>query len=88
MAGKGLGYITPALYQIAASPAGATDFRDITSGNNSFSGQAESSATCSFAGSTVNVSGYDAVQGWDPVTGLGSPIANKLLPDLVAVLAK
>jgi subtilase family serine protease len=28
---------------------------------------------------------YSAHSGWDPVTGLGSPIANKLIPDLAAV---
>jgi len=34
------------------------------------------------------VQGYDAVPGWDPVTGLGSPIADKLLPDLITTLGK
>jgi subtilase family serine protease len=28
---------------------------------------------------------YSAHTGWDPVTGLGSPIANKVIPDLAAV---
>ena len=46
------------------------DFRDITTGNNN---QPE-----------VGVEGFPAVAGWDPVTGFGSPIADKLLPDLVA----
>jgi hypothetical protein len=32
----------------------------------------------------VGVDGFPAVAGWDPVTGLGSPIADKLLPDLIA----
>jgi hypothetical protein len=51
-----------------ASDKAVQDFRDVTNGNN---GQA-------------GVQGYEAVSGWDPVTGFGSPIANKLLPDLVA----
>jgi subtilase family serine protease len=68
MAGRPLGFINPAIYQIGASDKAARDFRDITSGNNSWAG----------------VPGYEAVPGWDPVTGFGSPIADKLLPDLVA----
>jgi subtilase family serine protease len=82
MAGHGLGYINPALYKIEASSAGQADFRDITSGNNSFSGTGDK------GGRPVDVPGYDAVPGWDPVTGLGSPIADKLLPDLVATVGK
>jgi len=30
--------------------------------------------------------GYPAVQGWDPITGLGTPDAEKLLPGLVAAI--
>lgn len=69
--GKGnVGYINPALYQIAANPAQyAADFHDITTGNN----QLDSS-----------IPGYSASAGWDAVTGLGSPDAANLLPDLVA----
>jgi subtilase family serine protease len=72
MASHSLGYLNPALYQIAASGHAAADFHDITTGNNSFSGGG------------VHVQGYPAVQGWDPVTGLGTPNAEKLLPDLIA----
>jgi subtilase family serine protease len=70
MAGRPLGFINPALYKIGASDKAKTDFRDITTGNNN---QPE-----------VGVDGFPAVAGWDPVTGLGSPIADKLLPDLIA----
>jgi kumamolisin len=70
MAGKALGFITPALYKVAASDNGKQAFRDITSGNNSQGG----------------VPGYDADGGWDPVTGLGAPRADKLLPELIATL--
>jgi subtilase family serine protease len=68
MAGHPLGFVNPAIYQIGTSDKAAQDFRDITKGNNSQAG----------------VQGYDAVAGWDSVTGFGSPIAEKLLPDLVA----
>ena len=74
MAGKGLGFIDPTLYKLAMSNRYAQDFHDITSGNNS----AHSNG--------VNVSGYNAVTGWDPITGLGSPNAANLLPDLVNAL--
>ena len=74
MAGHPLGFINPALYKLAMSSKYTQDFRDITVGNNSVDD------------GLVNVVGYDAVQGWDPVTGWGSPIADKLLPDLIATL--
>ena len=67
--GGGLGLINPALYRIGANPARyAADFFDVTTGNN----QADPS-----------VPGYLATTGWDPVTGLGTPNAANLLPDLV-----
>lgn len=77
MAGHPLGFINPALYQIANSAKAAQDFRDITSGDNSFS---QSGAD------PVDVQGYTAATGWDAVTGCGAPVAEKLLPDLIAAL--
>ena len=63
-----VGYINPALYQIAGNPAQyAADFHDITVGNNQAS----------------SIPGYSASTGWDAVTGLGTPDAALLLPDLV-----
>ncbi len=76
MAGRPLGYINPALYKLAASGAYASDFRDVTQGNNTVT-----------AGNVV-VHGYEATAGWDPVTGLGTPIAEKLLPDLIAAIGQ
>lgn len=68
--GHGLGLINPALYAIASQPAKyAADFFDITVGDN----QAD-----------PTIPGYPATRGWDPATGLGTPNAAKLLPDLVA----
>lgn len=73
VAGHPLGFINPALYKLASTPATyARDFRDITVGNNT--------------DSKANVAGYPAVAGWDPVTGVGSPIADKLIPDLIAAM--
>jgi subtilase family serine protease len=67
--GSDLGYINPALYQIANNPAKyATDFYDVTVGNNQ----------------TTSIPGYSASTGWDAVTGLGTPNAANLLPDLAA----
>ena len=65
--GSRIGQLNPALYSIgSAYPNYAADFHDITKGNNNWAG----------------ISGYGASAGWDPVTGLGSPIANGLIPDL------
>jgi subtilase family serine protease len=74
MAGHPLGFINPALYKLATSSSYAQDFNDITVGNN----------TVDVNGTPVQ--GYPAVQGWDPITGLGTPDAEKLLPGLVAAI--
>ena len=68
--GGGLGQINPALYRLAADPATyAADFDDVTLGNNT---------------TDPTVPGYSASTGWDPITGLGTPNAARLLPDLVS----
>ena len=68
--GKQLGYINPALYAIASDPVKYTrDFYDVTTGSNRGVG---------------SFPGYPATTGWDPVTGLGTPNAAELLPDLIA----
>jgi subtilase family serine protease len=70
MNGGGLGLVNPFLYTIASNPAQyAADFFDVTTGNNT---------------ADPSVTGYPATPGWDPVTGLGTPDAAHLLPDLVA----
>jgi subtilase family serine protease len=69
MAGRNLGYINPALYQIANDPGKyASDFFDVTVNCNG----------------SATIPGYCASQGWDAVTGLGTPNAAKLIPDLIA----
>jgi subtilase family serine protease len=68
--GSGLGLINPALYSIANDPAKyASDFFDVTVGNNQ---------------ANKDIPGYRATPGWDATTGLGTPNAAKLVPDLVA----
>ncbi len=67
--GGGLGLINPALYKIGADPTRyKADFYDITTGNNT---------------ADPSITGYPATTGWDPVTGLGTPDAANLVPDLV-----
>jgi len=67
--GGGLGLLNPGLYKIGADPARyASDFFDVTTGNNTDSS---------------DVPGFPATTGWDPVTGLGTPNAAVLVPDLV-----
>ena len=67
--GGGLGLINPGLYKIGADPSRyAAGFYDVTTGNNT---------------ADPTVPGYPATTGWDPITGLGTPNAAALLPDLV-----
>lgn len=74
--GRPLGYLNPVLYAIAHNKAEySSAFHDITTGNNTVS-------LIDAAGNTVNITGYPAVKGWDPVTGLGTPNVANLLKDL------
>jgi subtilase family serine protease len=67
-AGHPLGFVNPALYAIARGPAYHRAFHDAVTGDNSVL-----TPTGVFVG-------YDAGPGWDPVTGLGSPNAQYLVP--------
>lgn len=68
-----LGFINPALYRIGADPARyKADFFDVDTGNNGLGAPA--------------IPGFPATKGWDPVTGLGTPNAANLVPDLVAAV--
>jgi subtilase family serine protease len=71
-AGHSLGFINPALYKLASSSTYDQDFRDITVGDN--------------GNPPAKVTGYNATKGWDASTGLGSPNAEKLIPDLIAAM--
>jgi len=64
-----LGNINPTLYGLAVLPnLYHLIFNDVTTGNNDVV--------------ELGGAGYDAGSGWDPVTGLGTPKANNLLPAL------
>jgi subtilase family serine protease len=69
-AGHPLGFVNPAIYRIARSPQYHKAFHDITTGNN----------TIALASPPVTITGYQAGPGWDPVTGLGTPDAQVLIP--------
>jgi subtilase family serine protease len=70
-AGRPLGLVNPALYQIGRSEYYHAAFHDITVGNNSVTYPQGS------------VTGYSAAPDWDPTTGLGTPNAGVLIPLLV-----
>jgi len=78
-AGKAtLGFLNPALYQIAASADGDKVFNDITSGwSNCPASQTVPPACCQF--------GWPATSGWDAMTGLGSVNFPNLMSALVAL---
>src|SRR5262249_19208567 len=70
MKGHNVGYINPALYQIASDPVKyANDFFDPLELCNQVD---------------PSIPGYCASTGWDAVTGLGTPNAANLIPDLIA----
>jgi subtilase family serine protease len=71
----GLGLINPALYKLASTAKYATDFFDIA--HTAAAGVDNSNQ------GDPSVPGYPATTGWDPVTGLGTPNAALLIPDLV-----
>ena len=58
-------FVNPAIYRIGASASYHEAVHDITTGNN----------TPAFPGHTIN--GYTATPGWDPITGWGSPNAQR-----------
>jgi subtilase family serine protease len=67
-AGRHLGFVNTALYQIGNSTHYHQAFHDVTAGTN----------TVVLSGQTIT--GYQAAPGWDPVTGWGSPNAQALVP--------
>jgi subtilase family serine protease len=75
-AGRPLGLVNPAIYQIGRGPEYHQAFHDVTQGNN----------TVQFPPKTIT--GYHAASGWDPVTGWGSPDAQVLIPLLARYVAR
>jgi subtilase family serine protease len=64
-----LGFVNPAIYQMARGSQYHQAFHDVTAGNSN---------TAEFPPTTIT--GYRAGPGWDPVTGWGSPDAQVLVP--------
>merc|ERR1712160_170002 len=64
---------SPTFTGAAAHPSA---FTDITSGDNK----------CTESGCFSTCKGYEATTGWDPVTGLGSPVASEMLKYLESTL--
>jgi len=64
--GKPLGFLNPLLYKMAlAKPA---TFNDITVGDNK----------CTENGCASSCKGFEATKGWDPVSGLGTPVFEEI----------
>jgi len=69
-----VGYLNPQVYALSlVRPVYAALFHDITTGDNTFHGEAFGDPT---------IQGFPATRGWDPATGLGTPKANTLVPVL------
>ena len=69
-AGHPLGFVNPAVYQIARTQAYSLAFHDVTRGNNN----------TKIRKPPQTILGYQATPGWDPVTGWGTPNAQFLVP--------
>ncbi len=75
-AGHNYGFVNAALYRIGQSPPKySMTFHDITSGTNS-------ALEYDADGNPVDITGYEAVPGWDAFTGLGTPKAASILAQL------
>jgi subtilase family serine protease len=72
MAHHRLGLLNRGLYTLGKSPLSSAAFHDITSGNNVLF--------------SSGIAGYTVQQGWDAVTGWGTPKADVFLPMLIASL--
>jgi subtilase family serine protease len=70
-AGRPLGFLNRAIYQLAHSAGYANDFHDITLGNNEMPG---------------TPAGFSAAAGWDDATGWGTPNVANFVRDLVACI--
>jgi subtilase family serine protease len=70
--GRPLGYLNNELYSLAHGSLYGYVFHDVTTGNNTVS-------LTDSNGNPVNITGYPAAKGWDPVTGLGTPNVAHLL---------
>merc|ERR1712232_82574 len=74
--GKPLGFLNPLLYQMQAESPDT--FTDVIVGDNK----------CTENGCFSRCKGFEAAKGWDPVTGLGTPVADKMLAYVESLLDK
>merc|ERR1711865_333335 len=74
--GKPLGFLNPLLYKMHQESPEA--FTDVTVGDNK----------CTENGCFSSCKGYMAAKGWDPVTGLGTPVASTMLAYVEKLLTK
>ncbi|MGH3439692.1 MAG: hypothetical protein ACRDRN_24965, partial [Sciscionella sp.] len=68
-----LGSINDDLYRLARGSKYGDRYNDVTRGNNTYHGAA------------VTVAGFQATPGWDAASGLGTPKADVLIPELAGV---
>jgi subtilase family serine protease len=81
VAGKRLGYLNAAFYQIRQTPPNyGPSFHDVTTGNNSV---IETDST----DNDVVVAGFVAGSAWDPTTGIGSPKADGIVERLIKLVS-
>jgi subtilase family serine protease len=86
--GKRLGFLNSALYRISQNAATYTQaFHDVTAGNNTFVFRRSTNKTVTKAvkienaqnvGKVTTIQGFQAANGWDVPTGLGTPNAANL----------
>jgi len=74
--GKPLGFISPLLYKMAVACPGC--FTDITVGDN----------FCTEQGCSSSCYGFHCTKGWDPVSGLGSPVYPQMLKYIQSTVTK
>merc|ERR1711953_1357801 len=74
--GKPLGFLNPLLYKMYGEQPDA--FTDVTVGDNK----------CTESGCFSSCKGYECAKGWDPVTGLGTPVADKMVSYVEGLTAK
>lgn len=94
--GKRLGFLNSALYRISQNATAYEQaFHDVTAGNNTFVFKQSANKTVTKAvkvanaqnvGKVATIQGFQAANGWDVPTGLGTPDAAnlaKLLPQFI-----
>lgn len=74
--GVPLGFMNPLLYKMHKAAPGA--FTDVTHGDNK----------CTEDGCFYGCKGYVAAKGWDPVSGLGTPVADKMIAYVATLLGQ